>query len=148
MNIELLKNILISIFITLYMCIFIYSGINKIKTFPEQSKNLSNKLSISKNLANIGIGSVIFLEVFLAALLILYFAIVPYLRKYGKITKKVANDLTYTMISIVTLFIIFMITVTILYHLPKDGINTFLSKLTVTAGFGLILTILLDSIEE
>ena len=145
---DLVVNIFFCLFVILYLALFIYSGVNKIKNFSAGSKGLQKKLGVSSGLAKFGFGSVIFLELVLSIVVILFFLTVPFLKESGKISEKVANDLTYVAISIVCLFIIFMVAVTILYHPPKDGMSTFLTKLSFIGGFGLILVYLLKSIID
>ena len=141
---DLVVNIFFCLFVILYLALFVYSGVNKIKNFSAGSKGLQKKLGVSSGLAKFGFGSVIFLEL----VVILFFLTVPFLKESGKISEKVANDLTYVAISIVCLFIIFMVAVTILYHPPKDGMSTFLTKLSFIGGFGLILVYLLKSVID
>ena len=145
---DLVINIFFSLFVTLYIALFIHSGVNKIKNFSSGQKSLQKKLDIPSGLAKFGFASVIFLEVILSLAVIAFFLTVPFLKETGKISEKVANDLTYVAITIVCLFIIFMVAVTILYHPPKDGVGTFLTKLSFIGGFGIILLHLLSSIID
>lgn len=144
---ELIINISLCVLVILYLSLFIYSGVNKIKGFQDASKGLETKLGVSNGVAKFGLGSVIFLEVILSIAVILFFLTVPFLKNTGKISQKTSDILSYVVIAILALFIVFMITITIIYHPPKDGMGTFLSKLTVTAGFGFIILYLVSILE-
>ena len=145
---KLLVNIIISICVILYLSLFVSAGVNKIKTFNDQSLGLSKKLNISNTLGKIGISSAIFIELILSLVIILYFITVPYLKQYDKISSKTSEIINYIMIGIISLFIIFMITITIIYHPPKDDMGVFLNRLTIIGGFGFLLAILVNDLEN
>ena len=145
---KLLVNIIISICLILYLSLFISAGVNKIKTFNDQSLGLSKKLNISNTLGKLGISSAIFIELILSLVIILYFITVPYLKQYDKISSKTSEIINYIMIGIISLFIIFMITITIIYHPPRDDMGVFLNRLTIIGGFGFLLAILVNDLEN
>ena len=41
-----------------------------------------------------------------------------------------------------------MITITIIYHPPKDDMGVFLNRLTIIGGFGFLLAILVNDLEN
>lgn len=145
-NKKLIINIIISISVILYMSLFISAGANKIKSFEDTSAGLSKKLNISNGLGKVGIGSAIFIELILGLVLVLYFAIIPYLKQFNKINSEVLEIIDYITIGITSLFIIFMITITAIYHPPSDDMGVFLNRLTIIGGFGFILAILVDDL--
>ena len=122
------KHILLNIAVVLFFVMFIYSGIMKIKNFDKKSTTLAKKIHSSKTISNIGIALAIGLEIIGSLYIIIYI-----------MSNNKQNNIFYKItLFCLALFVIFMITVTMLYHPPTSKIIPFLSNVTTFAGFLLI----------
>tara|TARA_Y100000592_G_scaffold97458_1_gene168251 strand:- start:110 stop:445 length:336 start_codon:yes stop_codon:yes gene_type:complete len=110
---------------------FVYSGFNKIPNFTKLVSGLAKKTHLPFPINELGMIGVILLETIGALVVVYYFLIGE--NKY--ISKEVVKY-------IVSLFILFMIVVTPLYHPPTDKIIPFLANVTTTGGFLLIYNLL------
>ena len=145
----------------LFFTMYFYSGINKIINFQKKSKILTTKLSKDKscnsknyekgcdenlkNISKVGMGAVIFLELILSLYVVLFLCLLPYLLS-KKVSNKSYNILKWIAVSCVILFVLFMITVTAIYHPPKKGARgliPFFSNLTDMGGLLFLLFIIL-----
>uniref|UniRef100_A0A6C0FE01 DoxX family protein n=1 Tax=viral metagenome TaxID=1070528 RepID=A0A6C0FE01_9ZZZZ len=117
--------------ILLFFIMFVYSGFNKIPNFTKLVSGLAKKTHLPFPINELGMIGVILLETIGALVVVYYFLIGE--NKY--ISKEVVKY-------IVSLFILFMIVVTPLYHPPTDKIIPFLANVTTTGGFLLIYNLL------
>ena len=107
--------------ILLFYIMFIYSGINKIKTFSTKVETLGKKTELPNIINQLGMIGVILLEI-VGSILIIY-------DNYNKnVIPKLLIDFTKIQ------FLLFLIVVTFLYHPPTDKIIPFLSNLTTFGG--------------
>tara|TARA_B100000941_G_scaffold249393_1_gene195272 strand:- start:170 stop:550 length:381 start_codon:yes stop_codon:yes gene_type:complete len=110
--------------VLLFYLMFLYSGVNKIFTFDKKVTILSGKTGLPSIINILGMIGVIILEIFGSILLI-------YDSFYDEDDKKlnpVLVEVTKTM------YLLFMIVVTFLYHPPHKKIIPFLSNLTTFAA--------------
>ena len=110
--------------IVLFFMMFIYSGVNKIINFSKKTFNLSKKTHLPFPLNDIGMVGVILLEIIGSLLIVYYFF-------GGDINKKLIK-------TILQIYLLFLIVVTILYHPPTDKMIPFLSNVTTFGGMLLI----------
>ena len=108
--------------ILLFYVMFLYSGVNKIVTFPKKVRILQKKTNLPFFINVIGMIGVILLEI-LGSLLIIAYSL--NLTKVPKIIIKL----------IYILYLMFLVVVTLLYHPPTNKkIIPFLSNLTTFSG--------------
>ena len=108
--------------ILLFYVMFLYSGVNKIFTFPKKVRILQKKTNLPFFINVIGMIGVILLEI-LGSLLIITYSL--NLAKVPKIIIKL----------IYILYLMFLVVVTLLYHPPTNKkIIPFLSNLTTFSG--------------
>ena len=108
--------------ILLFYVMFLYSGVNKIFTFPKKVRILQKKTNLPFFINVIGMIGVILLEI-LGSLLIIAYSL--NLAKVPKIIIKL----------IYILYLMFLVVVTLLYHPPTNKkIIPFLSNLTTFSG--------------
>lgn len=110
--------------IFLFFIMFIWSGISKIFNYSSKVTTLARKTKLPYPLNDIGMVSVIILEIIGTILIVYYFF-------GGNIDKKLVKY-------ILQIYLLFMVVVTLLYHPPTDKIIPFLSNVTTTAGMLLI----------
>ena len=115
--------------ILLFFLMFIYSGFGKILDFQKKTKGLAKKTGLPYPINELGMISVILLEIIGALIIVSYFWFPKMTQKYIK-----KEYIKYICLS----FIAFMIVVTPLYHPPHKQIIAFLSNVTTTGGFLLI----------
>lgn len=107
--------------IILFFTMFIYSGVSKILNFEKKVKTLENKTHLPHFINNLGMITVILLEIIGSIMMIIYFSNFKIIKKnYIKLIN--------------LLFLLFLIVVTLLYHPPTDKMIPFLSNLTTFAG--------------
>ena len=128
------SKILLSVSVTLFFVMFIYSGVNKIMKFDQKSSTLAKKINCSEVVAKIGMVCVILLEI-LASLYLIFYTIFRKPDQKGFFYK-------FAMAMIIA-FLIFMVVVTIIYHPPGKTVIPFLSNLTTFAGLLLMMYALL-----
>ncbi len=118
--------------ICLFFLMFIYSGGNKIMNYQKKIKSLDEHTNkqLPKRLLDIGIIGVLLLEIIGSIIIISYFS-------GYKIPK---NIVIYTLY----LFLVFLVTVTLLYHPPTDKMIPFLSNVTTFSGLLLIYYIVIN----
>ena len=142
----------------LFFTMYIFSGVKKILNFNKKSKILTVKLSKDKsctrkkyeescdenlkNISKVGMGAVIFLEIVLSIYLVVFLSLLPYLLSKN-VSGKVYNILKWIAVSCLILFILFMITVTSIYHPPGKVLIPFFSNLTDMGGLLFLLFIVL-----
>ena len=136
-----MNKILLSVAICIFFVQFLYSGIMKIKKYPKKVKILKRKIN-STAWSNIGMICVILLEILASLYLVFYLSIYPFIKKEKKNKKR--NILRSLAITCVVLFLIFMVTVSILYHPPAKTLIPFLSNLTTFGAFMIILGIVIQ----
>ena len=108
--------------ILLFYVMFLYSGVNKIFTFPKKVKILQKKTNLPFFINVIGMIGVILLEI-LGSLLIIAYSL-----NLAKIPKLIIK-------LIYILYLMFLVVVTLLYHPPTyKKIIPFLSNLTTFSG--------------
>jgi hypothetical protein len=110
--------------IILFFIMFIYSGLNKIINFNKKVLNLKKKTNLNYPINELGIISVIILELIGSLLIIYYFF-------EGDINKQIIKR-------VCELYLVFLIVVTLLYHPPTDKMIPFLSNVTTFGGMLLI----------
>lgn len=110
--------------IVLFFIMFIYSGVNKIFNFSKKTLTLSKKTNLPSPLNEIGMVGVILLEIIGSLLIIYYFF-------GGNINKNIIK-------TILKIYLLFLIVVTLLYHPPTDKMIPFLSNVTTFGGMLLI----------
>ena len=137
-----MNKILLSVAICIFFLQFLYSGIMKIKKYPKKTAILQRKIN-STAWSNIGMICVILLEILASLYLVFYLSIYPFIKKEKK-NKTQRNILRSLAITCVVLFLIFMVTVTILYHPPAKTLIPFLSNLTTFGAFMIILGIVIQ----
>lgn len=115
----------ISLYISMFYTMFIYSGFSKIKNFQKKVSVLESKTKLPHFINMLGMLCVMILEVFGSIIIILYFS------KNNHITKTLTKNTNI-------LFILFLIVVTMLYHPPWDKKIPFLSNLTTLSGLLII----------
>lgn len=115
-------SIIKKIAVVLYYVMFIYSGFNKILHFKNKVKILGNKTHLPEVINSLGMIGVIILEIIGSLIIIIH--------KMNIIT------IYKTVVSVIyTLFLVFLVVVTILYHPPTHKkIIPFLSNVTHFAG--------------
>ena len=123
-----------SIFLASIM--FIWSGIDKIINFNKKVSTLSTKINLSPVICSIGMVLVILLEIIGFLLLVEYFF---NLKIFYNLINKINIFIPlsqHTIIQIILLLILlFLITVTIIYHPPWGKPIPFLSNLTIFSFF-------------
>ncbi len=126
-----MPELLVPVSVTLFFVMFIYSGIDKIIHFKLKSKRLSKKMNVGKTLANLGLSSVILLEVIASVVVIFYFW-----KKYFQKKKDSADKVFKNIVKILIWgFVVFVVAVTWLYHPPTTKkIIPFLSNVSTLAG--------------
>jgi hypothetical protein len=107
---------------------FIYSGVMKIIGFTKKTKGLEKKTGLPFIINQLGMVSVILLEIFGSLLILAYFLGNP----LGSIINKDMIKL------ICQIYMLFMVVVTFLYHPPTDKLIPFLSNVTTFGGLLLI----------
>lgn len=117
--------------ILLFFIMFVYSGFNKIPNFTKLVSGLAKKTHLPFPINELGMIGVILLETIGALVVVYYFL-------FGENKYISKGAVKY----IVSLFILFMIVVTPLYHPPTDKIIPFLANVTTTGGFLLIYNLL------
>jgi len=110
--------------ILLFFIMFIYSGFNKILNFSKKTSHLTKKTNLPYPINEIGMLGVILLEIIGSLIIIYYFF-------GGNINKEYV-------IQVLSLFLLFLIVVTFIYHPPTDKIIPFLSNVTTFSGLLLI----------
>ena len=110
--------------IILFFIMFIYSGLNKIINFNKKVLNLKKKTNLNYPINELGIISVIILELIGSLVIIYYFF-------EGDIDKQIIKRVS-------ELYLVFLIVVTLLYHPPTDKMIPFLSNITTFGGMLLI----------
>ncbi len=125
-----MKSLLLPI--CLFFLMFIYSGYNKIINYQKKIQSLDEHTNkqLPKRLLDIGIIGVILLEIIGSIIIISYFS-------GYKVPK---NIVIYTLY----LFLVFLVTVTLLYHPPTDKMIPFLSNVTTFSGLLLIYYIVIN----
>lgn len=108
---------------------FIYSGIDKIINFQKKVGNLQNKIKCNKFIAQLGIVSVIIIEI-LCSLILIVAALTLYKQP---VYLKIATNIS------IMLFMLFMIVVTPIYHQPGNKPIPFLSNMCTFGVFLLLL---------
>ena len=119
----------IKLAILLFFIMFIYSGFQKIITFPTKVKKLKGITGLPSPINELGMIGVIILEIVGSLLIIYYFC-------GGEIDKTLIKR-------ICELYLLFLIVVTFLYHPPTDKLIPFLSNVTTFGGFLLIYNMLI-----
>jgi len=127
------KKFILNIAIVVFFVMFVYSGIIKIKNFDKKSTILAKKINCTKLIANIGMVLVILLEIIGSLYLISYIL-------FMKDNKNIYRTLALICL---TLYLIFMVVVTFIYHPPTDKLIPFMSNLTTFGGFLLILYVII-----
>lgn len=122
--------------ILLFFIMFVYSGINKIPKFSKLVSGLAKKTHLPSPINELGMVSVILLEVIGALVVVYYFWFGEF--KFNNI-KLISKE---TVKYVIQVFILFMIVVTPLYHPPTEKIIPFLANVTTTGGFLLIYNLL------
>tara|TARA_B110000208_G_scaffold177921_2_gene225492 strand:- start:1355 stop:1771 length:417 start_codon:yes stop_codon:yes gene_type:complete len=111
-----------------FFMMFIYSGVMKIIGFTKKTKGLEKKTGLPFIINQLGMVSVILLEIFGSLLILAYFLGNP----LGSIINKDMIKL------ICQIYMLFMVVVTFLYHPPTDKLIPFLSNVTTFGGLLLI----------
>ena len=155
MKLDITSRVITSLASLLFFIMFVYSGINKCRFFSRKVKTLSKKLSKNTPRASLvgfsklAMSLVIILEIFGSIYLISYICFLrpKYISIVGKDKKRetITNILKIVAITILALFVIFLILATAIYHPPTDNkLIPFLSNLTTLGGILFIMgTVLL-----
>jgi uncharacterized membrane protein YphA (DoxX/SURF4 family) len=108
------------------LILYIHSSYGKIMDVTGNAESLHGKTNLPMNICILGIIMVIILELFVSLFVL-----------YSIYTDKYKEYLYYT----VWLFIIFNITVSLIYHNPfeKKQLSGFLKNISITGGFILLL---------
>lgn len=122
---------LCEISVIIFFVMFIYSGFEKIFNFKKKVNVLSAKTGFPLIINNMGMLSVILLEIIGSIIIILYFLNSKYV--------------SFDMVTLVNnLFLLFLVVVTFMYHPPWKSPIPFLSNLTTFAGLLFLKIILSD----
>ena len=112
---------------------FFYSGINKLRNFSNKVETLEKKTGFPKIINQIGMVSVILLEI-IGSLIIFYCFL-----NFNSKTKPILSATIY-------LFIAFLIVVTAIYHPPGKKMIPFMSNLSLLGT--MLLLIYISSIQR
>ena len=126
------NKIILILALLLFFSQFIYSGVNKITNFSKKVDILGKKTNFSKELNQFGMVSVILLEIIGSLIILGYFISDTNNELYKNIT-----------LVILTIFSLFIIVVTALYHLLGGKMIPFMSNLSILGAFLLLIYITL-----
>lgn len=122
----------------LFFCMFVYSGINKIIRFDKKSSMLNKKLSGLKqrsSISDIGISLVVVLEIFVSLFIVAYLIYRSFISESEK-QKMRHKFILISILAMLGVYSLFMVVVTLLYHMPsKKAMIPFLSNMTTLGGF-------------
>lgn len=124
------NKIILILALLLFFSQFIYSGVNKITNFSKKIDVLGKKTNFSKGLNQFGMVSVILLEIIGSLIILGYFISDTNNELYKNIT-----------LVILTIFSLFIIVVTALYHPPGEKMIPFMSNLSILGAFLLLIYI-------
>lgn len=126
------NKIILILALLLFFSQFVYSGVNKITNFSKKVEILGKKTNFSKEINQFGMVSVILLEIIGSLIILGYFISDTNNELYKNIT-----------LVILTIFSLFIIVVTALYHPPGGKMIPFMSNLSILGAFLLLIYIIL-----
>jgi len=122
------KTLLKKIAVVLFFTMFLYSGISKIFRFQKKVKVLSKKTQLPLPINQLGLVGVILLEIIGSIIIVTY-----YLQDNTNKQKQIVSVELVKFVK--SLFLLFLVVVTLLYHPPsKTKMIPFLSNLTTFSG--------------
>lgn len=127
------NKIILILALLLFFSQFIYSGVNKITNFSKKVDVLGKKTNFSKELNQFGMVSVILLEIIGSLIILGYFI--------SDTNNELYKNITLVILSIFSLFII---VVTALYHPPGEKMIPFMSNLSILGAFLLLIYITIN----